>query len=266
LGLEQKSASEGIAMVAKVKARSTMAVVPCSACPLRLSTAFKPISAQQIARIERMRVRQIEVMAGAAIVEPDIRNANLYTLFSGWAFRYKMAEDGRRQILNFLLPGDLVGLQAAMFEPSHHGIIALTDVRLCLFPRRNVWKLFGSVPDLAFDLTWLGAREESLVDHNMLTVGQLDAAERVATLIISLHKRLDALGLVKDNAFDCPLSQQHLADALGLSLAHVNRTVAGLRRRGLLEWTGNRVVLKQPKLLERGAEIYESAYVPRPLI
>jgi CRP-like cAMP-binding protein len=240
--------------------------VPCLECPLRLSLAFKPISDQHVARIQRMRSGQVLLQAGSAIVEPDLQNAYLYTLFSGWAFRYKMAENGSRQILNFLLPGDLVGLQAAMFEPARHGIIALSDVRLCRFPRRNVWKLFGSVPDLAFDLTWLGAREESLVDHNMLTVGQLDAAERVATLIFSLYKRLEAIGLVHEKSFDFPLSQQHLADALGLSLAHVNKTIAALRRRGLFEWTGNRIVIKQPKSLERAAEIYESTYLPRPLI
>ena len=240
--------------------------VSCQHCPLRLSPAFKDVPQASIAAIEAMRAGQLSVSAGNDIVLPGEQNANLYTLFSGWAYRYKELEDGRLQILNFLLPGDLVGLQAAMFEPPRHGIVALTDSRLCRFPRGKVWKLFGSIPDLAFDITWLGAREESFVDQNMLSVGRLVAEERVAALVLMLFKRLKALNLTDGMSFEFPLTQQHMADALGLSLAHLNKTVAQLKRKGLFEIDGDRMTLKNPKILQRTAHIYDDEYERRPLI
>ncbi len=120
-----------------------------------------------------------------------------------------------------------------MFDAAHHGIEALTDVQLCVLPRRDVWALFGAMPGLAFDVTWLGAREESIVDENLASVGRRTAAERVAALIVALYKRAKLLGLVEDDdSFDFPLTQQHIADALGLSLVHTNKTLAKLRRHG----------------------------------
>ncbi len=245
---------------------ATLRVNPCNRCPLRRSAAFKDASPGQVEAIEKMRHGQLSLAAGADIVVAGEENANLYTLFSGWAFRCKELEDGRRQILNFLLPGDLVGLQAAMFEPSQHSIIALTDVTLCRFPRKRVWKLFSAVPELAFDITWLGAHEESVVDNNMLAVGQLTAEEKVAALILNLFKRLEALGLVKGMSFQLPLTQLHMADALGLSLAHLNKTIARLKRRNLFISDGPIVTLKNPKALERTAQIYASDYQRRPLL
>ncbi len=156
--------------------------------------------------------RRSRSSAGAAIVSAGEDSPELYTLYSGWAFRFKTLPDGRRQILNFLLPGDLLGLQAAMFDAAMHGIEALTDVELCVLPRRKVWDLFRDMPGLAFDVTWLGSREESIVDENLTSVGRRNAAERVAALIVALYKRAKALGLVTGESFGFPLTQQHVAD------------------------------------------------------
>ena len=84
--------------------------------------------------------------AGAEIIRAGEDCPELYTLYSGWAFRFKALPDDRRQILNFLLPGDLLGLQATMFDAAQHGIEALTDIELCELPRRKVWALFGQMP------------------------------------------------------------------------------------------------------------------------
>jgi len=187
-------------------------------------------------------------------------------LYSGWAFRFKTLPDGRRQILNFLLPGDLLGLQAAMFDAALHGIEALTEVQLCVLPRRKVWALFEQMPDLAFDVTWLGSREESIVDENLTSVGRRSAAERVAALIITLYKRAKALGLVVDETFAFPLTQQHIADALGLSLVHTNKTLARLRRMGMFTRANGSMTLTRPRVLERVAQFFDEEVPLRPLI
>jgi CRP-like cAMP-binding protein len=240
--------------------------VSCFECALRACGLFKPVSQNELAVINDLKRDHLTVPAGTEIIRAEQDSPELYTLYSGWAFRFKTLPDGRRQILNFLLPGDLVGLQAAMFDAAQHGIEALTDVELCLLPRHKVWSLFGQMPELAFDVTWLGAREESHVDDNLLSAGQRSAAERIAALIITLYKRADALALVIDRTFVFPLSQQHIADALGLSLVHTNKTLARLRRMGMYTQANGSLTLTDPRALERVAQHFDQELARRPLI
>jgi len=240
--------------------------VSCFECALRACGLFKPVSRDELAVINDMKRDHVAVPAGTEIIRAGQDSAELYTLYSGWAFRFKNLPDGRRQILNFLLPGDLLGLQAAVFDVAQHGIEALTEVELCLLPRHKVWELFGKMPELAFDVTWLGAREESHVDENLLSTGRRTAAERIAALIVILYKRADALGLVADKTFVFPLSQQHIADALGLSLVHTNKTLARLRRMGMYTQTNGSLTLTNPRVLERIAQHFDAELARRPLI
>jgi CRP-like cAMP-binding protein len=240
--------------------------VPCLACPLRLKPAFKDKTDDEVRFIQSMKVDHRVLPAGADIIHPGQEDAELYTLFSGWAFRYKSLPDGRRQILNFLLPGDLVGLQASLLSAAAHGIEALTEVELCVFPRKRVWDLFVRMPSLAYEVAWLGSREESLIDENLTSVGQRNASERIAAMLISLHRRANVLGLVSDNSFLFPLSQQQLADSLGLSLVHTSKTWSRLRRAGLFSFAGGRLTLLNPRLTARMASLFDQEFEPRPLI
>ena len=160
--------------------------VSCYECELRACGLFKPISRNELGAINDIKRDHVVLPAGAEIIRAGGENPEIYTLYSGWAFRFQTLPDGRRQILNFLLPGDLVGLQAAMFDAAQHGIEALTDVQLCLLPRRKVWGLFGEMPGLAFDVAWLGSHEESHVDGNLTSAGRRTATERTAALIVML--------------------------------------------------------------------------------
>jgi CRP-like cAMP-binding protein len=240
--------------------------VSCYECELRACGLFRPITDNELGAINDMKRDHVALKAGAEIIHSGEDSPELYTLYSGWAFRFKTLPDGRRQILNFLLPGDLIGLQAAMFEAAQHGIEALTDVELCLLPRRKVWALFGQMPDLAFDVAWLGSREESFVDENLTSVGRRSAAERTAALIVSLYKRAKILGLVNGETFDFPLTQTHIADALGLSLVHTNKTLARLRRMGMFTRTNGSITLTNPRVLQRVAQYFEEEIPQRPLI
>jgi CRP-like cAMP-binding protein len=116
---------------------------------LRACGIFKPVTAEELNLINQIKRDHLLVDAGGEIIRVGDKAPELYTLYSGWAFRFKTLPDGRRQILNFLLPGDLLGLQAAMFDAALHGIEALTEVELCVLPRRDIWALFGDMPALA---------------------------------------------------------------------------------------------------------------------
>lgn len=229
----------------------------CTDCRLRYTEAFKPVTAEELAFIEGFRSGAAQVAAGGSIISEQNPNGKLFTLYAGWAFRYKTLSDGRRQILNFLLPGDFIGLQQEFADGPSHGVEALTDATLCVFPRDRLWDLFRQFPSLGYDVTWLSAREEGMVDENLLTTGRRNATERVAVLLMHLYRRVQRLGLEEDGSIAFPVNQQHIADALGLSLVHTNKTLRALQKLGLHELRDGRLRLHNPRALQRIADYYE---------
>jgi len=239
---------------------------PCAACRLRKTGAFTAVSGEELAFIESFRSSTLTRPAGSILIHEQKPNGRLFTLYEGWAFRYKTLSDGRRQILNFLLPGDLIGLQQEFSDGAMHGIEAVTDVSLCMFPREGLWELFRSFPSLGYDTTWLAAREEGMVDDNLLTTGQRNAAERVAMLLMHLYRRLERLGLAHEGSVAFPIHQQHIADTLGLSLVHTNKTLRRLKLLGLHDIHSGRLWLRNPKALERLADYYDTPPRKVPLL
>ena len=254
--------------VGDAPAADRMQAVPCTDCPLRALPVILDNTAEEIRTIQELRDSQTLLRAGATFIREGQRDGRLATLFSGWAFRYKTLRDGRRQILNFLLPGDFIGLQQKMADESPHGVEAITDVVLCTFPRDTAWELHRRLPALGYDVTWLAAHEESIVDENLVSVGRRTAAERIAMLLIRLYKRAAALqpGKVVGSVL-FPITQQHIADALGLSLVHTNKTLRRLQKLGLYRIVEGHLILMDPGALERMAEWYGDG-IPdaRPLI
>lgn len=238
----------------------------CADCRLRQTEAFTPVKPDELQFIEAYRSGTIVVPAGGTIIYEQKSDGKIFTLYSGWAFRYKTLNDGRRQILNFLLPGDLVGLQQEFADGAMHGIDAITDVALCVFPRDGLWDLFRKYPGLGYDITWLSAREEGMVDDNLLTAGRRNATERVAVLLMHLYRRMERIGLAKGGAIECPLNQQHIADALGLSLVHTNKTLRRLHKLGLHELDNGQLRLLNPRALERIADYYDRPPKKVPLL
>src|SRR6266849_9745621 len=126
--------------------------VPCENCPLRGKAVFRQFSETELEFVKEFKAGELSVEAGTTVLLEGTNSAHLYTVLSGWAFRYKMLPDGRRQILNYVLPADFVGLQATMFNEMQHSVEALTDMLLCVFPREKLWELYRNHPTLAFDL------------------------------------------------------------------------------------------------------------------
>jgi CRP/FNR family transcriptional regulator, anaerobic regulatory protein len=252
---------------------STVDTTPvCTHCRLRRTEAFTPVKTDTLEFIEAFRSGTTRVNAGATIVHEQQPNGKLFTLYSGWAFRYKSLSDGRRQILNFLLPGDLVGLQQEFSDSAMYGVEAVTDVSLCVFPRDGLWELFRKHPELGYDVTWLSARGEGVVDDNLVTTGRRNATERVAMLLMHLYRRMQRLGLEEKDAdgqggtVEWPINQQHIADMLGLSLVHTNKTLRRLLHLGLHDIQNGRLRLLNTKALERVADYYEQPRRQVPLL
>ncbi len=208
---------------------------PCEQCPLRSLRIFREFSTEELNFVSRFKRGELVVDAGASILVEGSHSAHLFTVLSGWGFRYKTLEDGRRQILNYVMPGDLVGLQGTIIGEMQHSVEALSPVTLCVFERDKLMTLYNKHPSLAFDLTWIAAREERILDEHLLSIGRRSALERAAYLLAYLHQRATVLGLFATRA-SLPITQQHIADTLGLSIVHTNKTLRKLAQRRLIHW------------------------------
>lgn len=244
-----------------------MESVACADCPLRRVEIFKTHEEEDLALIASLRKSQEWFGAGAVLIAEGQSDASLYTLFAGWAFRFKSLSDGRRQILNFLLPGDFIGLQQRVVDAAVHGVEALTPVWLCAFKRDALWTIHRTAPELGYGITWLAAHEESVIDDHLLSVGRRSAEERVAMLLLLLYKRAAVLLPSLKRGVPFPLTQQHIADALGLSLIHTHRTLRRLERRGLHVIENGWLRLLNPLALQQLADLWGDGRPPeRPLI
>lgn len=241
--------------------------VPCSACPLRTTGAFSPNTNEEIAFIQGFKRGEVQLKAGNLLVREGVISGDLHTLLRGWAFRYRTLGNGKRQILNFLLPGDFIGLQERLGTQSSSGVEVLTDAVFCRFSSERLWDLYRNHPALGYDITWIAAHEELIVDENLVSVGQRSAAQRIAMLVLHLCKRAESVGLKEaDGSVPFPVTQQHMADALGLSLVHTNKTLAQLTRHGMFRIRNSRLLIGKPAMLNHLADYFSVPLRGRPLI
>jgi CRP-like cAMP-binding protein len=210
--------------------------VPCTQCPLRGLPHFRAFETAELQFVSSFKAGELVAETGVTILAEGAHSAHLYTVLSGWAFRYKSLPDGRRQILNYMLPGDLVGLQGSIMGEMDHTVEALSPLVLCVFQRDRLGELFRNHPGLSYDITWLAAREERMLDDHLLSLGRRSAMERAAYLIAFLHQRAASVGLDGSRLLHIPITQQHVADTLGLSIVHTNKTLRKLADRKLIRW------------------------------
>jgi CRP-like cAMP-binding protein len=246
----------------------SVAQTACRDCPLRGLALFQEHSPDELELVQSLKRKELRLGPQQTLIHEGQTDAPLYTQLEGWAFRYKTLSDGRRQILSFLLAGDFIGVQQKMGDAAAHGVETLTDTVFCVFQRDSLWELHRRSPTMGFNVTWLTAHEESLVDDTLLSVGRRSAEERIAMLLILLYKRAAALqpGHVADGV-PFPLTQQHLADGLGLSLVHTHKTLRKLERRGLHRVADGRLHMGDVRALARLADLYGDGRPPvRPLV
>ncbi|MGV1917437.1 Crp/Fnr family transcriptional regulator [uncultured Agrobacterium sp.] len=217
------------------KKPSGASTTPCEQCPLRDIPHFRDFSPSELSFVSRFKTGELSVESGALILMEGSHSAHLFTVLEGWGFRYKALEDGRRQILNYVMPGDLIGLQGTVMGEMQHSVEALSPVTLCVFERGRLQSLFTDHPSLAFDLTWIAASEERMLDSHLLSVGRRTAIERAAYLLAFLHQRAIRVGLLQ-KGWPIPVTQQHVADTLGLSIVHTNKTLKKLAERNFIRW------------------------------
>lgn len=165
-----------------------------------------------------------------------------FVVASGWACSYKILPGGTRQIVDFRLPGDFLGLRSILFRASDHNVEPITPILASEVRRHELLQAFSGRPRLATAVLWAASRDEAMVVEHLIDLGRRSASERMAHFLLELGARLKLIGMADRSGFACPLSQYLLADAMGLSAVHVNRVLRELREEGLLTFQKGRVV------------------------
>jgi len=207
----------------------------CAACPVRRFALFAGADHAELALLREMRQRRETRPARTPLYFEGDPAQECMTLFFGWAFRYKLLADGRRQILDFLLPGDFLGLQEDGAEHWNHSAQTITDASFCIFPRETMRRMLMHHARLAEALRDIRSRDEAAHFEHMTDLGRSPAYDRLAHLLLELHERLYWRGMVENGACPLPLTQELMADAAGLSLEHVNRLLRQFREEGWAE-------------------------------
>ena len=211
--------------------------IDCRYCPLHKKDAFVTMTREELEFMQKFKVGELSVDPGTTILMQGSNSPQLYTVLSGMGIRHKSLDNGERQVINFVFPGDFMGLQAGMLGEMGHSVEARTHMRMCVFNRSDFWTFFRSNPSRAFDITWLAAIEEHFLGETLATVGQRTALQAVSWAMLKFFERGMGLGLVTNNTMTLPFTQRDLADALGLSLVHTNKTLAKLRDQQLASWS-----------------------------
>ena len=240
---------------------------PCVECPLQDCTGLRDLSEARRAAIQQYKQGEVAVAPNEEVIRQGDYSANLYTVLDGVLIRYRRLEDGRRQIVNFMFPGDLIGLQGSFDEPNTHSVEALLPSRLCKFARDAFHDIVAEQPAMSYDLIWVAAKEETALEEHLVAVGQRSAKERVTYLAVWLLDRAITTGMVGErNELHIPIRQGQIADMLGMSLVHTNRTLRALERERLVEWTPGHICVPDLEKACDYAHFKRSEKAARPYI
>jgi CRP-like cAMP-binding protein len=178
----------------------------------------------------------------------------------GFAARYKLLRNGKRQIVNFLLPGDIVGLPGSFLDRAVNSVIAVSDMTLQICSLEAFAGLCYRRPKFGLVLSWLAAQEAAYYAEHIIDVGRRTPIERLAHLLLEIHSRLALVGNAEEFAFGMPFTQEMMSDALGLSVPHLNRMLAKLKAEGLISVSERRVEFTDL----RGVRLLAQFQPPRP--
>jgi CRP-like cAMP-binding protein len=188
-------------------------------------------------------VRITTVRKNKEILVAGKHYGTVYVNHNGWLLRYKILRTGARQILDFILPGEIFGLQACLFKNSLYFVATITESSLSEIPFEMIDDVFERSPRLARALFWSAAREAAIVGEHLIDAARRSAYERISHFMLELFVRLTGAGLTKDMSFEMPLTQELIGDAVGLTAVHVNRTMRSLREDKLIAMDGKRVMV-----------------------
>ena len=192
--------------------------------------------------IQRKRFRK-----GDEIIRTGEPCDTIFRLESGWVARTRLLEDGRRSIIAVFLPGELFGVKSFLVTEQPDSVNSLSDATVLTIRHDRLRELFESEPSVALRIAFQLGEDERRLHNYVIGLGRANAAERIAMMLLEFHVRLTRAGLTepqRNGAYHCPLTQQEMADFVGLTLVHVNRVLRRLHGEGLATVTRGIVHIK----------------------
>ncbi|MFN3727682.1 MAG: Crp/Fnr family transcriptional regulator [Allosphingosinicella sp.] len=209
-----------------------------------------------------IKTAQPSVPARTDIIHAGTASQSVYTLYSGWAYRYVMLRKGARQILDVLLPGDLIGLQSPLTGKVRHSVRSVTEVELCDLNGSRFKSVFDALPDLAEALVATLLYEEHRADIRLMLLGRQRPTERLAYFLLELRERLMRRGMTDGREFLLPLTYAQLADLIGVSRSQIGASLGDIRDQGWARLRAGRLLFED---VERMADrvCYQALPDPR---
>ncbi len=204
---------------------------------------YSEIDEREFAALKRLPAERVRKARGETIVAAGDDIAHVFVISKGWAVRFRTLDDGRRQIVNVMLPGDCFDLQALIAAKSDHSVEALTAVELLQLETEQFLSAIRANGVLATAFWWAAVQEESILREQIVRLGRRTGRERLAHILLELRRRLLHAGQEVGDTLTLPMSREVLADLLGLSSVHVSRSVTSLREAGLIRTSNGSIQL-----------------------
>ena len=212
------------------------------------------MSEEEIEFLEGLQNNTLSVERGHDFIEEGSNLRTTFIVMEGWAIRYEILSNGRRQILSYALPGDILGLHVNFKATATYSAAALTPLKLAAVDPRRVLEISQKYPILAAGLSWCTAREFAILGDQAVRLGRLSAQQRLAHLFLELWHRMKLIGENEDRWLEMHMTQMDLADTLGMSLVHANRSLKALSERGLISRTRDYIRLEDISTMTDFAE------------
>ena len=227
---------------------------------LRKLRARSEINAEEEQFIRSLPAEVIDYQPDRTVIRHGQELNQSTLLLEGWMARAKDLPTGQRQMAEINIPGDFVDLHGFTLKRLDHDIIAITRCRVAVVPHERLKEMTERFPRLT-RIYWFMTNVDAAIHREWtLSLGRRTAMARMGQLLCELNVRLGIADLAQDNSYDFPLTQVELAECLGLTAVHVNRTLQELRRKGLIELQNRRVTIHNLPALEAVAE-FDDAYL-----
>lgn len=227
---------------------------------IRKLEGYAPLSGDEKKLIDELASARVEDFAAKSdIISDGDSPDHVHLVLEGWAARYKVLQDGSRRIMAFLIPGDFCDLHITVLERMDHGIMALSPCKVAHLDSDRLNQITAEHSTLARALWWMTLVDEAVLRRWVINVGRPGPAA-IAHLLCEIHLRMNAVGLVEGNRLELPLTQEELADAIGLTPVHANRVIQNLRQRELIELKSRSLYIPDVKALA-GAGGFDDSYL-----
>lgn len=228
---------------------------------IRRLEEYTPLTEADRAELQRLCSQSTHtVQARRDLMREGEAPRSFYVILEGWACHYRSLENGRRQIVDYAVPGDLCDLNLFILDKMDHSIGTITKLKVAEVGREVLHRVVTNFPNITTALWWVELVSKSIHREWIVNVGQRSARERIAHLFCELFLRLESVGLTDGFSCDFPLTQSNIADTTGLTAVHVNRTIQELRKANLIILEKTRLTIPDMLALQ-GAGLFNPDYL-----